>query len=98
MEGRRVESAGRTSSRAGDGITQSAFTHERAALRQVRELLPDRHSYEAWSDCTSTSPHGHIREVDLPVATPSGLHRVEVESLRCRVENRHGTWVRARRT
>ncbi|MDU0289073.1 BREX system serine/threonine kinase PglW [Saccharothrix longispora] len=77
-------------------ITQSAFTHERAALRQVRELLPDRHPYEAWSNFTFISQHGHIREVDLLVATPSGLHLVEIKSFKGRLENRHGTWVQHR--
>jgi serine/threonine protein kinase len=97
MMGRRVEGRGvdEQSSRWHE-ITQSAFRHERAALRHVRELLPDRHPYEAWSNFTFISSHGHIREVDLLVATPSGLHLVEIKSLKGRLENRHGTWVQHR--
>ncbi|GDY33308.1 BREX system serine/threonine kinase PglW [Gandjariella thermophila] len=83
-------------------ITPSSFKHEQAALRHVRELLPDRHPYAAWSNFTFISQQGHIREVDLLVAAPSGLHLVEIKNLHGRLTNRYGTWVlhgeRGRRT
>ncbi|MEV0675726.1 BREX system serine/threonine kinase PglW [Actinosynnema sp. NPDC050436] len=77
-------------------ITQSAFGHERAALRQVRELLPDRHPFEAWSNFTFTSQHGHVREVDLLVTTPSGLHLIEIKSLQGKLTNQNNIWVQHR--
>lgn len=79
-------------------ITPSAFTHERAALRHIRELLPDRHPFAAWSNFTFISQHGHIREVDLLVATPSGLHLVEIKNLQGRLSNQGRIWVHHRRS
>lgn len=78
-------------------IPPSAFTHERAALRHVREVLPDRHPFAAWSNFTFISQHGHIREVDLLVATPSGLHLVEIKNLQCRLSSQGRIWVQHRR-
>ncbi|MEU7481298.1 BREX system serine/threonine kinase PglW [Lentzea sp. NPDC042327] len=78
-------------------ITPSGFTHERAALRHVRELLPDRHPFAAWSNFTFISQHGHIREVDLLVATPSGLHLIEIKNLQGRLSNQGRIWVQHRR-
>ncbi|MFJ8967054.1 BREX system serine/threonine kinase PglW [Lentzea sp. NPDC102401] len=77
-------------------ITQSAFKHERAALRHVRELLPDRHPYAAWANFTFTPKEGGQPEVDLLVATPSGLHLIEIKSLRGRLSNHFATWVQHR--
>lgn len=74
-------------------ITPSPFPWERAALDHVKALLPERHPYQAWSNFTFTSDRGHIREVDLLVATPSGLHLVEIKSFRGRLSNRGSTWV-----
>ena len=45
-------------SRGWHEITPSAFAHERAALHYVRNLLPER--YQAWSNFTFVSQHGHI--------------------------------------
>lgn len=36
-------------------ITPSSFVHEQAALRYVRDLLPDRTPYQAWSNFTFVS-------------------------------------------
>lgn len=74
-------------------ITPSPFPWERAALDHVKALLPERHPYQAWSNFTFTSDRGHIREVDLLVAGPSGLHLVEIKSFRGRLSNRGSTWV-----
>jgi hypothetical protein len=53
-------------------VTPSSFVHERAALDYIRELLPDRHPFQAWSNFTFVSDQGHVREVDLLVAVPTG--------------------------
>ena len=36
-------------------VTPSSFVHERAALDYIRELLPDRHPFQAWSNFTFVS-------------------------------------------
>lgn len=74
-------------------VTPSSFAHERAALEYVRQLLPDRHPYQAWSNFTFMSEHGHIREVDLLVAAPTGLFLIEIKNFRGRLRNDGATWV-----
>ena len=74
-------------------ITSSAFPRERAALEHVRDLLPDRHPYQAWSNFTFISDQGHVREVDLLVAAPTGLYLVEIKNFRGRLTNHNATWV-----
>ena len=74
-------------------ITPSAFPHERAALEHVRDLLPDRHPYQAWSNFTFLSDQGHVREVDLLVAAPTGLYLIEIKNFRGRLTNHNATWV-----
>jgi hypothetical protein len=71
----------------------SPHPHERAALEHVRDLLPDRHPYQAWSNFTFTSDRGHVREVDLLVAAPTGLYLVEIKNFRGRLTNQNATWV-----
>ena len=73
-------------------ITPSSFDHERAALRYVRDLLPDRVPYEAWSNFTFVSDQGHIREVDLLVVAPTGLFLIEIKNFRGRLSNQGFTW------
>lgn len=75
-------------------VTPSAFAHERAALEHVRDLLPDRHPYQAWSNFTFISEQGHLREVDLLVAAPTGLFLVEIKNFRGRLTNDYATWIR----
>jgi hypothetical protein len=76
-------------------ITPSSFDHERAALRYVRDLLPDRVPYEAWSNFTFVSDQGHIREVDLLVVAPTGLFLIEIKNFRGRLSNQGFTWTLA---
>ncbi|MGH3800084.1 MAG: BREX system serine/threonine kinase PglW, partial [Pseudonocardiaceae bacterium] len=77
-------------------ITPSAFAHERAALEHVRDLLPDRHPFQAWSNFTFISDQGHVREVDLLVAAPTGLFLIEIKNFRGRLTNHYATWVQRR--
>lgn len=74
-------------------ITPSGFPWERAALDHVRRLLPGRHPYQAWTNFTFVSNNGHVREVDLLVAAPSGLHLVEIKSFKGRLSNQGSTWI-----
>lgn len=43
-------------------ITPSAFPWERAALDHIKQLLPDRPAFQAWSNFTFMSAQGHLRE------------------------------------
>lgn len=74
-------------------VTPSSFAHERAALEYVRELLPDRHPFQVWSNFTFTSDQGHIREVDLLVAAPTGLFLIEIKNFHGRLRNSGSTWI-----
>lgn len=74
-------------------ITPSSFPWERAALDYVKERLPGRHPYQAWSNFTFVSQQGHIREVDLLVASPNGLHLIEIKNFKGRLTNQGSTWI-----
>lgn len=73
-------------------ITPSSFAHERAALSYVRDLLPDRVPYQVWSNFSFLSDQGHVREVDLLVAAPTGLFLIEIKNFQGRLTNRGATW------
>jgi serine/threonine protein kinase len=73
-------------------ITPSSFAHEQAALRYVRDLLPDRTPYQAWSNFYFISDQGHVREVDLLVAAPTGLFLIEIKNFRGRLSNDGALW------
>jgi serine/threonine protein kinase len=74
-------------------ITPSQFDHERAALAHVRQLLPDTEPYRAWSNFTFTADTGHVNEVDLLVAAPSGLYLVEIKSFHGRLTSSGANWI-----
>jgi serine/threonine protein kinase len=74
-------------------VTPSHFDHERAALDHIRQLLPDTEPYRVWSNFTFTAETGHVYEVDLLVATPSGLYLVEVKSLHGRLTSSGANWI-----
>ena len=74
-------------------VTPSQFDHERAALDHIRRLLPDAGVYRAWSNFTFTADTGHVYEIDLLVAAPSGLYLIEIKSLRGRLTNSGPNWI-----
>ncbi|MEU9887760.1 NERD domain-containing protein [Sphaerisporangium sp. NPDC051011] len=74
-------------------ITPSQYQHEREALEHVRTVLPESEPYRAWSNFTFTANTGHVREVDLFVAAPSGLHLIEIKSLHGRLSASGANWV-----
>jgi serine/threonine protein kinase len=76
-------------------VTPSQFQHEREALEYVRQLLPDAEPYRAWSNFTFTANTGHVREVDLLVAAPSGLYLIEIKSLHGRLTASGSNWLLA---
>ncbi|GAB3156797.1 BREX system serine/threonine kinase PglW [Micromonospora sonneratiae] len=74
-------------------VTPSQFDHERTALEHIRRHLPDAEPYRAWSNFTFTADTGHVYEVDLLVATRSGLYLVEIKSLHGRLTNSGPNWI-----
>ena len=55
--------------------------------------MPDAEPYRAWQTFTFTAATGHVREVDLFIATPGGLFLVEIKSHPGRVTNNGSTWL-----
>ncbi|WP_211244411.1 BREX system serine/threonine kinase PglW [Actinospica robiniae] len=74
-------------------VTESAFQHEREGLEFVKNGLPDAAPYRAWSNFTFTANTGHVREVDLLVACPSGLYLIELKDWHGRLETAGSGWV-----
>ncbi|MEV0660058.1 BREX system serine/threonine kinase PglW [Actinomadura luteofluorescens] len=74
-------------------VTESEFEHERRGLDAIRGQLPDADPWRAWSNFTFTAHTGHIREVDLLVVTPGGVHMIELKNWHGRLTTENGTWV-----
>ncbi|MFE7546535.1 BREX system serine/threonine kinase PglW [Streptomyces gardneri] len=74
-------------------VTESEFQHERRGLEAIREKLRDNDPWHAWSNFTFTAGTGHVREVDLLVIAPGGVHLVELKDWHGSVESRNGTWL-----
>ncbi len=74
-------------------ITPSNFPWEREALDFIREHLPDREPYRAWSNFEFISEDGTINEVDLLVLTPQGFFLVEIKSRPGIISGDAMTWV-----
>jgi hypothetical protein len=72
---------------------RSAFTWEQSALEHIKALMPDAEPYRAWQTFTFTTDRGHVREVDLFIATPGGLFLVEIKSHPGTATNHGSTWL-----
>jgi serine/threonine protein kinase len=72
---------------------KSDFPWEEDALRHIRDQMPEAEPYRAWQTFTFTASSGHVREVDLFIATPGGLFLVEIKSHPGRAANNGSTWV-----
>ena len=55
--------------------------------------MPDAEPYRAWQTFTFTAASGHVREVDLFIATPGGLFLVEIKSHPGTATNNGSTWL-----
>jgi len=55
--------------------------------------MSDAEPYRAWQTFTFTGPNGHVREVDLFIATPAGLFLVEIKSHPGTAVNHGSTWL-----
>lgn len=78
-------------------VTESAHPHEQRALDHVRAMLPDRAPWAAWSNFTFVSTDGRHREIDLLVATPNGLHLIEIKNWHGHLTNDGRHWSRGGR-
>ena len=78
-------------------VTKSPYPHEREALAYVRELLPDRAPWEAWSNFTFVAADGRHRECDLLVSGPDGLHLIEIKNWKGHLSNDGPFWTRGGR-
>jgi serine/threonine protein kinase len=72
---------------------RSAYTWEQSALEHIKGLMPDAEPYRAWQTFTFTTDRGHVREVDLFIATPGGLFLVEIKSHPGTATNNGSTWL-----
>ncbi|MEV5828463.1 BREX system serine/threonine kinase PglW [Spirillospora sp. NPDC052242] len=72
---------------------RSEFPWEQDALDFVKARMPSVDPYRAWSTFTFTAKSGHPREVDLLMATPTGLYLVEIKSHQGRLVNNGSTWM-----
>ncbi|MEV0294927.1 BREX system serine/threonine kinase PglW [Nocardia sp. NPDC050710] len=75
-------------------VTESNFDHERRGLEAIRAKLPNVDPWFAWSNFTFTERYGHIREVDLLVIAPNGVHLIELKDWRGQLTVENGDWVR----
>ena len=72
---------------------RSDFPWEEDALRHIRDQMPSAEPYRAWQTFTFTARSGHVREVDLLIATPAGLFLIEIKSHPGRAVNQGETWL-----
>jgi len=72
---------------------KSDYPWEQQALDFIKGKLPDAEPYRAWQTFTFTTNHGHVREVDLFIATPGSLFLVEIKSHPGRAANSGSAWV-----
>ncbi|MGW2395397.1 BREX system serine/threonine kinase PglW [Kitasatospora sp. NPDC001664] len=79
-------------------VSESEFPHERAGLAHVRELLPDRAPFHAWSNFEFRDRQGKWHEVDLLVLGEGRLHLVELKHYRGTITGNAYTWQRNRRS
>jgi hypothetical protein len=60
-------------------VTPSQFSHEAEGLKVVRDLMPDRGPFRAWTNFEFRDDRGTWSEVDLLLLCPGGLHLVELK-------------------
>ncbi|HSX81904.1 MAG TPA: protein kinase, partial [Candidatus Saccharimonadia bacterium] len=73
-------------------VTESAFPWEMAALRYLRERLPEQEPFRAWANFEFVADDGSINEVDLLVVSLYKICLVEIKSRPGRVSGDTSTW------
>ena len=61
-------------------VSQSQFAWEREALDWLRNHLPDREPWHAWTNFEFIDEEGKVNEVDALILTPAGLFLIEIKS------------------
>ncbi|MBF6175295.1 BREX system serine/threonine kinase PglW [Nocardia blacklockiae] len=74
-------------------VTESSWEHEHRGLEAIRRALPDTEPWYAFSNFTFTERWGHVREVDLLVIAPNGVHMIELKDWRGLLTVQNGDWV-----
>jgi serine/threonine protein kinase len=72
---------------------RSSFPWEQEALDYIKGQMPETEPYRARQTFTFTARSGHVREVDLLIATPGGLFLVEIKSHPGIATNNGSTWM-----
>ncbi len=76
-------------------VQPSAFPHEQEALELLRENLPDRPPFRAWSNFEFIADDGSINEVDALVISTDRIYLVEIKSWHGTIHgNQHSWYVR----
>jgi hypothetical protein len=73
-------------------VAESAFPWEMAALRYLRERLPEQEPFRAWANFEFVADDGSINEVDLLMVSLYKIYLVEIKSRPGRVSGDTSTW------
>jgi len=73
-------------------ISESNFAWEKDALDWLREHLPDRDPWHAWSNFEFIDDEGKVNEVDALVISPAGAFLIEIKSRPGTVAGDAHTW------
>src|SRR5438105_5965222 len=73
-------------------VAESAFPWEMAALRYLRERLPEHEPFRAWANFEFIADDGSINEVDLLVVSLYKLYLMEIKSRPGQVSGDTSTW------
>src|SRR5260221_4988757 len=79
-------------------VTESEHAHEREGLAHVRELLPDRTPFHAWSNFEFVDANGTWSEADLLVLGEGCLYLVELKHYQGEITGNAYRWELARRS
>lgn len=79
-------------------VSDSEHAHEREGLEQVRELLPDRGPFHAWSNFEFVDSNGTWSEVDLLVLGEGTLYLVELKHYQGDIRGTAYRWQLTRRS
>jgi serine/threonine protein kinase len=79
-------------------VSKSEFAHEQEGLNQLRELLPDRGPFRAWTNFEFRDNQGRWHEVDALVLGERRLHLVELKHYRDQITGNSYRWKRKGRT
>jgi serine/threonine protein kinase len=79
-------------------VSPSEFDHEREGLAHLRELLPDRAPFQAWTNFEFRDRDGKWHEVDALVLGERRLHLIELKHYRGTTTGNAYRWQRAGRS